>query len=75
MRMIQRGQNTRFAFESRDAFDIGGPDLGENFDCDASTQFGVGRLIHLAHPTRTEMGGDFVVRNAIPYHQEVRAGF
>jgi hypothetical protein len=66
--MIQRGQNTRFALEPRGSLDVGSEPVRQNFYRDAPTQLGVGRLVHIAHASRTEVAGDLVVRKATANH-------
>jgi hypothetical protein len=59
--MIQRGQHTRFAVESRCAFGIMREGFRKEFDRNTAPQLCVGGLIHVAHSPRTQVRCDFVV--------------
>jgi len=59
--MIQRRQNSGFAFESCGAVLIVGKGFRQEFDRDTAPQFTVGGLIHLAHAACPQVAGDFVM--------------
>ena len=54
VRVIERGQDARFAVEAGAALGVGGPIAGQHFEGDVATQAGIARAIHLAHPARAE---------------------
>ncbi len=58
--MIQRSQHLRFALEPRQPISIMCKGFGQYFDRYVAAEFGVVRLIHLAHPTRTDRGENFI---------------
>src|SRR5262245_10311368 len=66
--MIQRGKNASFPFESRNAIPITSERFGKKLNGHTSTQLRVRGLIHVTHPTRTEVRGDFVVGDSRSNH-------
>ena len=60
VRMIERGQDLRFALEACEPVDIEGEELGQNLQRDVAIELGVACAIDLAHPTRTKRAEDFV---------------
>ncbi len=58
IRMIQRGQNLRFALEARQPIDIEGEDGREDLECDVAIQGGIAALIDLSHPAAADKSGD-----------------
>src|SRR5678815_4767317 len=61
VRMIERGQHTRLTLESRGPFMIMRECFRKQFDCDATTELRVDRLIHLSHATSTQMAFNLIV--------------
>src|SRR5262245_54258218 len=51
VRMIQRCQHSRFAFESSDPFGVVTECFGKELDGNTAAQFQVSGLIHLSHAT------------------------
>jgi hypothetical protein len=66
--MIQRPQNTSLAIESRDTFVIEGEGFRKKLDGDVASELRVGCLIDVSHTARTEMTGDFVMRDLCSDH-------
>jgi hypothetical protein len=60
VRMIERGEDFRFALEPRDAFRVSRERLGEDFDRDVAIEPRVARPIHFAHPARPDSGENLV---------------
>ena len=60
VRMIQRGEDFRFALKARQAVGVGGERRREDLDRDLTLQLRVGRPIDLPHATHAELRGDFV---------------
>ena len=60
VRVIERRQNLRLAFEPREPVEIVGEEFGEDLQRDVAIELRVTRAIHLAHPTGTKGGKDFV---------------
>ena len=60
VRMIQRGEDSGFTLEARQAIRIGGPRLRQQLDRHRTTELRVVGAIDLAHPTRAKQGVDFV---------------
>ena len=58
--MIERGEDFRLTLEACESFSIPGHRRGQDFDCNATFQVGVGGLVDLAHPTRADLGEDFI---------------
>jgi hypothetical protein len=54
MRMVQRGEHSRFPLETRQTFRIGAEDARQDFDRDIAPEPRVARAIHLPHPARPE---------------------
>ena len=59
--MIQGRQHARFTLESRHAFVVVAEGFGKELDGDTPAQLGVGGLIDVAHPARSQMLCDLVV--------------
>ena len=62
--MIERGEQVRFARESRRAVRIECEPLGQHLQGDDAIQFRVACAVHLAHGARTERGDDLVGTDA-----------
>ena len=60
VRMVQRRERLRLAFETRQALGIGREESGSTLMRDLAVEPGIARTIHLAHPARAE-GRDDVV--------------
>ena len=60
VRMIQRGEDLRFALKARQAVGVGCERRGEDLDRDLTLQLRVRRPIDLPHSTHAELRGDFV---------------
>ena len=60
VRVIERGEQLRFAREPRQAVRIEREPLGQHLQGDVAIQLRVARAIHLAHGARTKRGDDFV---------------
>ncbi len=52
--MIQRGQQLRFALEPGQPLRIVRKRFGQDFDGHVAPELGVVRLVHFAHPARTD---------------------
>ena len=60
VRMIQRGEDFRFALKARQAVGVGCQRRWEDLDGDLTLQLRVRRPIDFPHPTHAELRGDFV---------------
>ena len=60
MRMIQRGNGTRFAFEAGAQIFAFGDVFGQDLDRDGAVEPGVAGFVHFAHAAGAERGEDFV---------------
>jgi len=60
MRVVERGEDFGFAFQSRDAIGIEGELFRKNLQRDFTSQFRVARAIDLAHATSTKRCHDFI---------------
>ena len=60
VRMIERRERFRFAFEPRQAARVGGKRTWENLDGDLAAQRRVRRSVHLPHPAFTDQRDDLV---------------
>ena len=60
VRMIQRGEDLRFALEPRHSFTVQRERVGQDLDGDVAIEPRVARLVDLAHATRAERRQDFV---------------
>src|SRR5258708_8643159 len=58
--MIQRSQHLRFALDCGEPISIMRKGFGQSFDRYIAAEFGVVRLIHLAHPARPDGRDDLV---------------
>ena len=58
VRMTEGGERLGLALEPLLQVRVGGDVLGKDFDGDRAVQARVGRLVDLAHPARTERGGN-----------------
>ena len=65
---VQRGERSRFALEARAPLDVSSKDRRQNLDRDVASELRVGRLIDVSHTARTEMTGDFVMRDLCSDH-------
>jgi len=60
VRMIQGGENLRFALKTREPVGIGRHRGREDFDGDLTFQFGVVGAVHLAHAARPKRRQNFI---------------
>ena len=60
VRMVQRGEDFRFALKPREPIVIRRERRRQNLDGDLTLQLRVGRPIHLPHAAFADLGGDFV---------------
>ena len=60
VRMVQRGEDFRFALEARKPLGVTSDRRRQDLDRDLALQLRVGRPIHLAHAAGADRGGDFV---------------
>jgi hypothetical protein len=60
VRMVELGEELRFALEAREAFRVLGERRRQHLDRHLPVEPGVGRAIDLAHPALAELGGDRV---------------
>ena len=60
VRMIERGQDLRFAPESGERLGVLERSARENLEGDLSTEFGIAGAIDLAHSTFAQLGDDLV---------------
>ena len=60
VRVVECGEQFRFALKSRDTPGIAGDIGGQYFDGQRAPQIRVGRAVHLAHAALAYLGGDFV---------------
>ena len=58
--MVQRRQDLRFAFESRQPLGVVGKGGREHLDGDVAIEPGIARAIDLAHPSLAQFGGDLI---------------
>ena len=58
--MIQRGEDFRFALETREPIGISGERRRQNLDRNLAFQLGIGGPIHLPHPAFADLRGHFV---------------
>ena len=66
MRMIQRGEQARFALETCQPFGIGDEQRRKNFEGDVSLQPQIAGAVDLTHPARPERSGDLVATDPGP---------
>jgi len=59
--MIQRGENPRFAFESRNTIRISSEGFRKKLDGNAAAKFRIRRLIDIPHAPGTQVRVDFVM--------------
>jgi hypothetical protein len=59
--VIQGRKHLRFTTKTRKTVGIASERVGEKLDRNAAFQLGIGCLIHVAHTTRPEVSGDFVM--------------
>ena len=64
-RMVQAGENLRFALEAGKPIRVRGKRLGQDLQRDLPVELGIGGLPHFAHPTFTELGGDRVMTEEV----------
>jgi hypothetical protein len=60
VRMVQRGEQSSFSLQSRDALGIVGERFGENFDGNFAAEASVETAIDLTHPSGAEQSQDLV---------------
>ena len=60
VRVMELGQDLRFALESSKPFGVFGIRRGKDLDGHLPVELGVGGAIHLAHAAFAELGGDLV---------------
>ena len=60
VRMIDGGQRSRFAIESRKSIAIGLKSLRQNFDGDVSTELRIARSVDFAHPAFAQLREDVI---------------
>ena len=60
MRMVQRGNSARFAFEAGAQIFAFGDVFGQNLDRDGAVEPGVAGFVHLAHAAGAERGENLV---------------
>ena len=60
VRMVEGGQQLRFALEARNALRIAAERVGKDLDRDVAPELGVARPVDFAHPTHSERGENFV---------------
>ena len=60
VRMVERGEDLRFALEAGQAIGIVGEGIGQDFQGDIAIELGVARAIDLAHAARTESGENLI---------------
>ena len=65
VRMIERGEHPRFAFEARATFRIGGERRRQDFDSDLAAERIVVGTVHLAHAADAEQGTNRVDAEAL----------
>jgi hypothetical protein len=70
--MIQRCKDACFTLEARDTIPIMRERLRKKFDGDVSAERRVRGLVHVTHSARTQMRGDFVVRESRADHRFLR---
>jgi hypothetical protein len=70
--MIKRGEYFGFALEAREPLGVNRYGCCEHLDGNTPFQIRVGRLIHLAHSTHTDLGGDVVRAEARPRRERQR---
>ena len=58
--VVQRGEDFRFSLKARAPVSVNGQSRRQDLDGDLTFQLGVGRAIHLAHATFTDLGSDLV---------------
>jgi hypothetical protein len=68
VRMVQRGQQLRFALEPRHALRINSHCRWQHLQRHLAAQLRIRRAVHLSHSARAQFGGDFVMRNGFPNH-------
>jgi hypothetical protein len=56
--MIQRGEEVRFTFESREPIGVARKSLGQDLDGDVAAERGIAGTLDLAHATRPEAASD-----------------
>jgi hypothetical protein len=60
VRVVQGGEQLRFALETGNPIGVIRKDSGKHLDRDVAIEAGVARAIHLAHPARAKRRGNFV---------------
>ena len=65
VRMIERGEDLRFALEAREPLLIEGEAVGQDLERDVALERRVARAIDLAHTARAERGQNFVRAESI----------
>ena len=62
--MAERGEGPGFALEARQTIGVLRDRLGQYLDCDLPPEVRIGGPIHFAHPTRADLGDDFIRADA-----------
>jgi hypothetical protein len=60
VRMLERGQDLRFALESREPFSVGREELGQDLQRDVAAETRIARAIHLTHAAGAKRAGDLI---------------
>jgi hypothetical protein len=63
--VLQSGERSRFAIETRQSLGVSGHLGGEDLDGDIATELAVAGTIYLTHAAFAERAGDFIVRQGI----------
>ena len=69
VRMIQRRQDLRFAFEPRQPVGVERKGVWEDLERDLAVQPGIARAVDLTHPADAQSTGDFVRAKASAWSQ------
>ena len=60
VRMVERGEDLRFALEPGEAIGIVGEGIRQHLHRDVAIELGVARAIHLAHAAFADLRGDLI---------------
>jgi hypothetical protein len=69
VRVVQRGEQLRFALETREAIAVPRERARQRFDGHVAAELGVARAVDLAHAARAKRTGDFVGAETGAGHQ------
>ena len=75
VRMVQRGEDFRFALEPGQPLAVGRHRVGQDLDGDLSLEVGVGGAIDLAHSAHADLRGNFVRAESSARDQRHCRGF